>query len=124
MPQIEGELISDRRWSKYSVSIEPMQLFLDTADPQKIRTAWEWGILDGVTTNPSHVLATGRKPLELYREIFDIVDGPVSLQTVSQNAKDLVKEGRALAKINKNAVVKVPITKEGVKAVKVFSGEG
>lgn len=101
-----------------------MQLFLDTADPEKIRTAWDWGILDGVTTNPTHVLATGRKPLDLYREIFDIVDGPVSLQTVSQNAKDLVKEGRALAKINKNAVVKVPITKEGLKAVKVFTAEG
>jgi transaldolase len=101
-----------------------MQLFLDTADPEKIRTAWGWGILDGVTTNPTHVLATGRKPLELYREIFNIVDGPVSLQTVSQNAKDLVKEGRALAKINKNAVVKVPITKEGLKAVKVFTAEG
>ena len=101
-----------------------MQLFLDTADVQKIRTAWGWGILDGVTTNPTHVLATGRKAQEVYREIFDIVDGPVSLQTVSQTARELLKEGRALAKLHKNAVVKVPITKEGLKAVKTFAAEG
>ena len=101
-----------------------MQLFLDTADLHKIRTAWSWGILDGVTTNPTHVLATGRKPEELYREIFDIVDGPVSLQTVSQTLLDLLKEGRALSKIHKNAVIKVPITKEGLRAVKTFAAEG
>jgi transaldolase len=79
-----------------------MLLFLDTADIQKIRTAWDWGILDGVTTNPTHVLATGRKPNELYREIFSIVDGPVSLQTVSQTAPELIKEGRKLAKFKNN----------------------
>jgi transaldolase len=99
-------------------------LFLDTADVQKIRTAWDWGILDGVTTNPSHILATGRRAEEVYREIFDIVDGPVSLQTVSQTALELISEGRKLAKFHKNAVVKVPITKEGLKAVKVFASEG
>jgi transaldolase len=101
-----------------------MQLFLDTADIQKIRTAWSWGILDGVTTNPTHVLATGRKAEEVYREIFDIVDGPVSLQTVSQTARELIKEGTALSKLHKNAVVKVPITKEGLKAVKAFAADG
>jgi transaldolase len=101
-----------------------MQLFLDTADTQKIRTAWDWGVLDGVTTNPTHVLATGKKPDDLYREIFDIVDGPVSLQTIGKTAAELLPEGRRLAKIHKNAVVKVPITKEGLKAVKVFAAEG
>lgn len=101
-----------------------VKLFLDTADVQKIRTAWSWGILDGVTTNPSHVLATGRRAEEVYREIFEIVDAPVSLQTVSKTAPELIAEGRKLAKLHKNAVVKVPITQEGLKAVNIFSAEG
>src|SRR5207248_2031827 len=98
---------------KSSLLCARMQLFLDTADVQKIRTAASWGILDGVTTNPSHILATGRRAEEVYREIFDIVNGPVSLQTVSQTATELLEEGHRLAKIHKNAVVKVPITQEG-----------
>jgi transaldolase len=101
-----------------------MKLFLDTADVQKIRTAWSWGILDGVTTNPFHLASTGRRADDVYREIFEIVDGPVSLQTVSQTAPELIEEGRRLAKYHKNAVVKVPITKEGLKAVKIFAAEG
>jgi transaldolase len=101
-----------------------MHLFLDTADVEKIRTAWNWGILDGVTTNPSHILATGRRAEDVYKEILNIVDGPVSLQTVSQTTEDLLKEGRALAKYHENAVVKVPITKEGLQAVKILSAEG
>ena len=101
-----------------------MKLFLDTADVQKIRTAWDWGILDGVTTNPSHVAATGRRAEDVYREIFEIVDGPVSLQCVSQACNELIREGKKLARFHKNAVVKVPITKEGLKAVKIFSAEG
>lgn len=101
-----------------------MQLFLDTADVQKIRTAWDWGILDGVTTNPTHLAATGRRAEDVYREIFEIVNGPVSLQTVSQTAPELIAEGRRLAKVHKNAVVKVPVTKEGLKAVKVFAADG
>jgi len=101
-----------------------MKLFIDSAEVDKIREAWEWGIIDGVTTNPSHVAKTGRKHLEVYREICDIVDGPISLETITLTAKEMVPEGRALAKIHKNVVVKVPITKEGLKAVKQFTAEG
>src|SRR5256885_2455967 len=101
-----------------------MKLFIDSAEVEKIREAWEWGIIDGVTTNPSHVAKTGRKHLDLYREICDIVDGPISLETVTLTAREMVEEGRLLAKIHKNVVVKVPITKEGLKAVKAFTAEG
>ncbi len=101
-----------------------MKLFIDTADVAQIKEVWSWGIIDGVTTNPSHVAKTGRKPLELYKEICSIVDGPISLETIALTAKEIVKEGRALAKIHKNAVVKVPIIKEGLKAVKELSAEG
>jgi transaldolase len=101
-----------------------MKLFIDSAEVDKIREAWEWGIIDGVTTNPSHVAKTGRKHLEVYREICDIVDGPISLETITLTAKEMVPEGRALAKIHKNVVVKVPITREGLKAVKEFTAEG
>jgi transaldolase len=101
-----------------------MKLFIDSAEVDKIREAWEWGIIDGVTTNPSHVAKTGRKHLEVYREICDIVDGPISLETITLTAKEMVPEGRALAKIHKNVVVKVPVTKEGLKAVKEFTTEG
>src|SRR6266705_5631694 len=100
-----------------------MKLFIDSTEVDKIKEVWDWGIIDGVTTNPSHVAKTGRKHLEVYREICDIVDGPISLETVTLTAKEMVKEGRALAKIHKNVVVKVPITKEGLKAVKIFTAE-
>jgi len=101
-----------------------MKLFIDSAEVEKIREAWDWGIIDGVTTNPSHVAKTGRKHLEVYREICEIVDGPISLETMTLTAREMVPEGRALAKIHKNVVVKVPITREGLKAVKEFSAEG
>ena len=100
-----------------------MKLFIDSADVSQIREAYSWGIIDGVTTNPTHVSKTGRKHLEVYREICGMVDGPISLETVTLTAKEMVEEGRALAKIHKNVVVKVPITKEGLKAVKIFSAE-
>jgi transaldolase len=100
-----------------------MKIFIDSADVKQIRETWDWGIIDGVTTNPSHVAKTGRKHLDVYREICDIVDGPISLETVTLTAKEMVEEGRALAKIHKNVVVKVPITKEGLKAVKTFTAE-
>ena len=101
-----------------------MKIFIDSADVEKIRTAWSWGIIDGVTTNPSHVAKTGRKHADVYREICDIVDGPISLETVTMTAKEMVEEGKVLAKIHRNVVVKVPITKEGLKAVKAMTGEG
>ncbi len=101
-----------------------MKLFLDTADVAQVREAASWGIIDGVTTNPSHVAKTGRKPSEVYREICDLVDGPISLETVSLEAAEIVKEGKELAKIHKNVVIKVPLIKEGLKAVKILSAEG
>lgn len=101
-----------------------MKIFIDSADVPQIKEAWSWGIIDGVTTNPSHVAKTGRKHLDVYREICDIVNGPISLETVTLTAKEMLEEGRALAKIHKNVVVKVPITREGLKAVKAFTSEG
>ena len=101
-----------------------MKIFIDSADVERIKEAWDWGIIDGVTTNPSHIAKTGRKHLDVYREICRIVNGPISLETVTLTAKEMLKEGRALAKIHKNVVVKVPITKEGLKAVKGFKAEG
>jgi transaldolase len=101
-----------------------MKLFLDTADVAQAREAWSWGIIDGVTTNPSHVAKTGRKPLEVYREICDIVDGPISLEAVALEANEIANEGRALAKIHKNVVIKVPIIREGLKAVRILASEG
>jgi len=101
-----------------------MKLFIDSADVAQIKEAYSWGIIDGVTTNPSHVAKTGRKHLDVYREICDMVDGPISLETVTLTANEMLVEGRALAKIHKNVVVKVPITREGLKAVKSFTAEG
>jgi transaldolase len=101
-----------------------MKLFIDSADVAQIKEAYSWGIIDGVTTNPSHVAKTGRKHLDVYREICDLVDGPISLETVTLTANEMLPEGRALAKIHKNVVVKVPITREGLKAVKAFTAEG
>jgi len=100
-----------------------MKIFIDSAEVDKIREAWDWGIIDGVTTNPSHVAKTGRRHLEVYREICRIVNGPISLETVTPTAGEMVKEGRALARIHKNVVVKVPITKEGLKAVRRLTAE-
>jgi transaldolase len=101
-----------------------MKLFIDTADPDQIRLAEGWGIIDGVTTNPTHVSKTGRSAPELYREILSIINGPVSLETLSLSAPEIIEEARALAKLHANVVVKVPIVKEGLKAVKALSREG
>jgi transaldolase len=105
-----------------------MKLFIDTADVKQIREVASWGILDGVTTNPTHVAKavaeTGRKVTDVYAEICDITDGPVSLEAVSLTAPEIVAEGRKLAKIGRNVVVKVPLLKEGLKAVKLLAAEG
>jgi transaldolase len=101
-----------------------MKLFLDTASPEQVREAWSWGIVDGVTTNPSHVAKTGRPAREIYAEILATVDGPVSLETVTLTAPEIIDEARTLAALHRNVVVKVPILKEGLKAVKVLSREG
>jgi transaldolase len=101
-----------------------MKLFIDTADVAQIKEAYSWGIVDGVTTNPTHVSKTGRRPAEVYREICEIVDGPISLETIGLKAGEILAEGRELAKIHRNAVIKVVNTMEGLKAVKQFTAEG
>ena len=101
-----------------------MKLFIDTALVDQIKEANSWGIVDGVTTNPTHVSKTGRPAREVYEEICRMVDGPVSLEALGLEAEAIVAEGRELAKIADNVVIKVPVTREGLKAVKQFSAEG
>jgi transaldolase len=101
-----------------------MKLFIDTADIEQIREALSWGIVDGVTTNPTHVSKTGRPAREVYEEICRLTPGPVSLETVGLDAETIVSEARVLAEIAPNVVVKVPIIREGLRAVKRLSGEG
>jgi transaldolase len=100
-----------------------MKIFIDTANIQQIKDAVDTGIIDGVTTNPTLVSREGRPLVELIKEICSLVDGPISVEAVSQNWHEIVKEARHLAKIDKNVVVKVPLVKEGLKAVKVLSKE-
>jgi len=101
-----------------------VKFFIDTANIEEIRSANEWGLVDGVTTNPTLVSREQRKFGELVEEICSIVDGPVSLEAVSSGAKDLIADARVLAKIHKNVVVKIPMTLEGLGAVKTLSAEG
>ena len=101
-----------------------MQFFLDTANVKEIYEANSLGILDGVTTNPSLVVKEGRSFTEMLQEICKIVDGPISAEVVSVEADAMVKEGRELAKIHKNIVVKCPLIPEGIKATKKLSAEG
>jgi transaldolase len=101
-----------------------MKIFIDTANLDEIRELASWGVIDGVTTNPTLVAKSGRSFKEIVKEIFDIVDGPISLEAVSTKAEDMIKESRNLAKIHKNVVVKIPMTPEGLKAVKVLNKEG
>ncbi|MBE9528591.1 MAG: fructose-6-phosphate aldolase [Proteobacteria bacterium] len=101
-----------------------MKFFIDTANVEEIRTAEEWGLLDGVTTNPSLVAKEKRPFKELIEEICTVVDGPVSAEAVSLDAEGMIAEARDLAKIHKNIVVKIPMTLEGMKAVKKVSAEG
>ncbi len=101
-----------------------MKLFLDTANLDQIREAARWGVLDGVTTNPSLVAKEQRPFHDLVREICGIVAGPVSAETVSLEAAAIVAEGRQLAKIHDRVVVKVPVMKEGLAATKALAAEG
>lgn len=101
-----------------------MKFFLDTANVDQIKEAASWGMLDGVTTNPTLVSKENRKFEELIKEICSIVPGPVSVESVSTKAKDIVKEAKGLAKLASNVVVKVPITLEGLKAIRELSQLG
>lgn len=101
-----------------------MKLFIDTANVEEIREANEMGIICGVTTNPSLIAKEGRDFNEVIKEITSIVDGPISGEVISLDAEGMIKEGREISKIHKNMVVKIPMTAEGLKAVKVLSREG
>ena len=99
-----------------------MKFFIDTANTDEIREAWDIGVIDGVTTNPSLMSKENKNPTKLLREICGIVDGPVSAEVVSLDAGGMVKEAKKLAKIHKNIVIKVPMTVDGLKATKKLSG--
>ncbi len=102
-----------------------MKFFLDTANLDEIRRIASLGILDGVTTNPSLIAKESGRPFEqIIQEICGIVDGPISAEVIGLEAPGMLEEGRKLAKIHPNVVVKVPLTGEGLKAAKAFKAEG
>ena len=100
-----------------------MKLFLDTADVDAIRRASATGLLDGVTTNPTHISKSGREFVDLVKEICDIVPGHVSVEAMGQSTDDLVAEARSLAKLAPQIVAKIPMTPEGVAAVSILEKE-
>jgi transaldolase len=99
-----------------------MKIFLDTGDVEAVRRVADTGLLDGVTTNPSHVARTGRRLRDIVKEICAIVAGPVSVEVLSETAEAMVAEARDLAGIAPNVAVKVPLTVEGLKAVPILEG--
>ncbi len=101
-----------------------MKFFVDTAEIDAIAELNDLGMVDGVTTNPSLIMKSGRDILEVTKEISDLVDGPVSAEVVATKADDMIAEGRKLAKIADNIAVKVPLTWDGLKACNVLTNEG
>ncbi len=101
-----------------------MKFFLDTADVVAIRKAKEMGMCDGVTTNPSLVMKSGRDHKEVIQEISGIVDGPISVEAISEDAEGMVREAEEFSGWGKNIVIKVPMTKEGLKAVRILKEKG
>lgn len=101
-----------------------MKLFLDTAEIEQIREIATWGVLDGVTTNPSLVAKSGRPFVQVVEEICELIDGDVSAEVIKTDAEGMIQEGRALAKIHPNVTVKVPMTPAGLEATKALSGDG
>ena len=101
-----------------------MKIFIDSGDLAEIRDAAAMGVVDGVTTNPSLVAKAGKPLKALIAEICEIIDGPVSAEVIATDCDGIVAEGRALAKLHPNVVVKVPLIAEGIKAVKVLTQEG
>jgi transaldolase len=101
-----------------------MKFFIDTGNPDEIRTAKEMGLLDGVTTNPSLLSKEDKQYRELLTEICEICDGPVSAEVTAVDTKGMISEARDLAKIADNIVIKVPIIKSGVAAIKTLESEG
>jgi transaldolase len=100
-----------------------MKIFLDTANLDELRKGAGWGIVDGVTTNPSLIAKEGIVIEEQIRSICEIIDGDVSAEVVATDSRTMIEEGRKLAKIHKNVIVKVPLSKDGIVATKALSGE-
>ena len=101
-----------------------MKFFLDSANLEEIKKAWDMGVIAGLTTNPSLVAKEGRDFYELLNTVTKIVDGPISAEVISLDYEGMLREARDLAKIHKNIVVKIPMTEEGLKTVKTLSSEG
>ena len=101
-----------------------MKIFIDSADVTEIRDAAAMGVIDGVTTNPSLVAKVGRKLEDVVVEICEIVDGPISAEVLATDTEGILREGRVLAKLHPNVVVKVPLIADGLKAVRTFAAEG
>lgn len=101
-----------------------MKLFIDTANIEEIREINSWGLLSGVTTNPSLIAKEARDFQEVVREIAAIVDGPISAEVLSLEAEDMVKEALPLSEIHKNIVIKLPMTEEGLKATSILKAKG
>ncbi len=101
-----------------------MKFFLDTANLDEVRKGASWGIVDGVTTNPTLIAREGRPIAEQVHHICEIVEGDVSAEVVGTEAESMISEGRELSKIHKHVVIKVPLTRDGIKATKALSGEG
>ena len=101
-----------------------MKMFIDTANVDHIREANDLGVICGVTTNPSLIAKEGRDFVEVVKEITTIVDGPISAEVISLEHEGMVAEARELVKIHENIVIKIPMTLEGLKAVKILAAEG
>lgn len=101
-----------------------MKLFIDTADLDQIREAHRWGVIAGVTTNPSLIAKQGGDFIEVIHEICELVQGPVSAEVVAQDVESMVHEGRLLAKVHENVVVKVPLTEAGIATTRVLADDG
>ena len=101
-----------------------MKLFIDSANIEEIKEINEWGVICGVTTNPSLIAKEGRVFEEVVKEITQIVNGPISAEVISLEKDGMLKEARELAKIHPNVIIKIPMTKEGLKAVRVLTEEG
>lgn len=101
-----------------------MKLFIDTANIDEIREISKWGVLAGATTNPSLIAKEGRDLKEVINEIVNIVNGPISAEVVAEKSEDMVRDGEALASMHENIVIKIPMTEEGLKAIKVLDEKG
>lgn len=101
-----------------------MKIFIDTANIEEIKTANEWGIIDGVTTNPTLVAKEGKDFKAIVNQILSIVDGPISVEVISTDSEGMVKEALEMSKWSQNIVIKIPMIPEGLKAVKILSEKG